>query len=118
LLRFPGRRISGYLGVLYRIEEYERLSKEGKQRLGWIKKKRQWVNVSKVCRYFGISRKTFYKWYRRYKIFGLMGLETPSKAPHKRRQAEISRDQELRIIKLRKKYIRYGPKKLAILYER
>ena len=35
--------------MLYRIEEYERLSKEGKQWLEWIKKKRQWV--SKVCRY-------------------------------------------------------------------
>ena len=118
MLHFPGRRISGYLQYCIGVEEYERLSKEGKQRLEWIKKKRQWDNVSKVCRYFGISRKTFYKWYRRYKIFGLMGLETPSKAPHKRRQVEITRDQELRIIKLRKQYIRYGPKKLAILYER
>jgi len=63
---FPGRFVGKFApfprqedfripSVLYRIEEYERLSKEGKQRLEWIKKKRQWDNVSKVCRYFAAS---------------------------------------------------------------
>ncbi|MCJ7644466.1 MAG: helix-turn-helix domain-containing protein [Candidatus Aminicenantes bacterium] len=27
-------------------------------------------NVAKTCRYYGISRITFYRWYRRYQEFG------------------------------------------------
>lgn len=104
--------------IVYKIEEYNRLSKTGKIRLSWIKKYKEWKNVSKVCRYYGISRKTFYKWYRRYKLFGIKGLEDRSKAPKKTKKPEITREQEMRIIKLRKEYIRYGPIKLAILYER
>ena len=31
-------------------------------------------NVSKTCRYFGISRETFYKWKRTYENVGEKGL--------------------------------------------
>jgi len=37
-------------------------------RLSWITLYEQTKNVSYVCRHFGISRKTFYKWYNRFKI--------------------------------------------------
>ncbi|WP_250664422.1 helix-turn-helix domain-containing protein, partial [Escherichia coli] len=84
----------------------------------WINKAREWKNVSKVCRYYGISRKTFYKWKKRYELFGISGLEDQSKAPVKKRKPEITREQEIRIIKLREENIRYGPKKIAVIYEK
>lgn len=40
------------------------------------------VNVSQLCREFGISRKTAYKWLRRYQASGLPGLENQSRRPH------------------------------------
>jgi len=39
-------------------------------------------NVSKTCRYYGISRPTFYKWRARYEEHGEAGLCDRSRAPH------------------------------------
>jgi transposase len=36
-------------------------------RLAWIYLYEQGNNVSYVCRHFDIARKTFYKWYNRFK---------------------------------------------------
>ena len=48
----------------------------------------------------------------------IRALEDLSKAPGKKRQPEISWEQEKRVKELRKKYIRYGKEKLAVIYER
>ena len=39
-------------------------------------------NVARTCRYYGISRQTFYKWLRRYEEQGLEGLRDRSSRPH------------------------------------
>lgn len=39
-------------------------------------------SMSYVCRQFGISRKTGYKWLDRYRTLGMVGLEERSKRPH------------------------------------
>jgi transposase-like protein len=43
-------------------------------------------NVAQTCRHFGISRKTFYKWKRRFADHGEAGLcdraRTPHRSPH------------------------------------
>jgi len=49
------------------IEHYEKVSKK----------------ISPTCRYFGISRGTFYPWYHRYMRFGVDGLKNKSSRPHK-----------------------------------
>jgi transposase InsO family protein len=95
------------------------ISEEAKKRLRWF----DYYNchqkkASLTCRYFGISRKTFYKWFNRYNPYDLNTLEDRSRAPNRRRQREISFQQQLKIRALRKKYIRYGKEKLKILYER
>ena len=36
-------------------------------------------NVAKTCRYFGISRTAFYKWYERYQNYGVEGLKDRSR---------------------------------------
>jgi len=38
-------------------------------------------NVSQTCRYYGISRATFYKWLRRYEEKGEQGLRDRSSRP-------------------------------------
>jgi len=96
-----------------------KLSQKACLRLDWIiyyqtKAKR---NVSLTCRHFGIrSRKTFYKWSHLFDDSNLRSLEDRDRAPKRRRQREISSLQEQRIIQLRKKYLRWGKEKLAIIY--
>ncbi|MCC6858736.1 MAG: helix-turn-helix domain-containing protein, partial [Bryobacterales bacterium] len=41
-------------------------------------------DFSELCRQFGISRKTGYKYVERFRQRGLGGLEEESRAPHRR----------------------------------
>src|SRR4051794_15601783 len=59
------------------------------------------VNVSALCRERGISRKTLYKWRRRYVLEGLSGLEPRSRRP-KQSPGTTSQAVEDRIVELRK----------------
>lgn len=38
-------------------------------------------NISKACRYYGISRETYYEWQRRYKDRGESGLINDKPGP-------------------------------------
>lgn len=97
-----------------------KLSKQARLRLEWIIYFYEYKNVSQTCRHFGISRKTFYKYWNEFdkdNIYSMYRLEDKSKAPHHVRQRQITPCQEQRIIDLRKRYLRYGKIKLAKLYE-
>ena len=101
------------------IKLQKELSKEAKRRLAWMDYYfSKGKNAALTCRYFGISRKTFYKWLNRYDKYDLSTLESLSRAPMGRRKRELSLEQEDRIRALRKKYIRYGKKKISVLYEK
>ena len=66
--------------------------------------------VSALCEVYGISRKTGYKWIKRYKEHGVNGLKEVSSRPHNspyRTPVRIKKD----IVELRKRY-GWGPKKL------
>ncbi len=39
-------------------------------------------NVSKTCRYYGITRQAYYKWLRRYEAGGIAALRDGSSRPH------------------------------------
>ena len=41
------------------------------------------ANISALCRRYGISRKTGYKWINRFEAQGLTGLEDRSRRPHR-----------------------------------
>ena len=49
------------------------------------------LNVARVCRHFGISRKSFYKWKRRHADHGAAGLCDRPRTPHRSPRA-TSRD--------------------------
>ena len=58
-----------------------KLPKEVKVRLKWIQHYQKTENISKTCRYFGISRITFYKWYNRQKNEVIEDLYNRPKTP-------------------------------------
>src|SRR4029453_1302537 len=68
-------------------------------------------NVARTCRHFGISRKTFYKWHRRYREHGDAGLADRARAPHHSPQATF-REVVGKILYLRQHY-HFGPGKIA-----
>ena len=74
--------------------------------------------ITELCAQFEISRKTGYKWLRRYKEFGAAGLTDRSKkprhCPHKTEEGVI-----VDMLRERKKHPSWGPKKLLhVLLER
>ena len=112
---FIGKWLPGYAKLCH---PKPNLTQEAKLRLKWMDYYHNHNNnASLTCRHFGISRKTLYKWKKRYNPYHLASLESQDRAPKRRRQREITPGQELRIIKLRKQYIRYGKKKLSRIYQ-
>lgn len=73
-------------------------------------------NVSKTCRYYGISRQTFYKWLNRYEQQGPEGLRDRSSRPHTSPNA-TSAEVVGKIMYLRQSY-HFGPHKIAMYLKR
>lgn len=73
-------------------------------------------NVSKTCRYYGISRQVYYKWLRRYEEGGLDALRDRSSKPHVSPRA--TRVEVVgKVIYLRQSY-HFGPHKIAMYLKR
>lgn len=119
---FPTKRIN--LPDKYTLwrEFAQSLSPEARLRLEWMifYETVGQRNASRTAEHFGISRKTFHKWHKRFKGSKERpkDLENHSRAPKKKRQWEVSFEQEERIIHLRKKGMKYGKKKLKVIYQR
>ena len=73
--------------------------------------------VTDLCLDFKVSRKTGYKWLRRYRAEGAVGLRERSRRPHgcTHQTAEVI---ERLILRLRRRHPRWGPKKLRRLLRR
>jgi transposase InsO family protein len=67
--------------------------------------------ISDLCRAYGISRPTAYKWIERYEEEGPVGLEDRSRAPHHHPNA-VPAKQEAQIVAFREKHRSWGPGKL------
>jgi putative transposase len=68
-------------------------------------------NMAALCRRFGISRKTGYKWLSRYELEGVAGLEERDRAPHQHGR-KSSQEMEDRLLEARKRHRTWGPKKI------
>jgi transposase-like protein len=53
-----------------------------KHRMAVLRHAEEFGNVALTCRYFGISRPTFYKWHERFETHGPDALRDRSSAPH------------------------------------
>ena len=68
-------------------------------------------NISRLCKNFGISRKTGYKWLERFQSSGQTGLENQSRHPINS-PGQISTGIEEAIIQVREKHQAWGGRKI------
>ena len=73
---------------------------------------RERANMSELCRYFGIARRTGYRWLRRYQAAGSVGLLERSRRPL-RSPAQTAPEVEQAILALRQAHPTWGGRKLA-----
>lgn len=92
------------------------LSKTARQRLKWFDYYHSHGrNAALTCRYFGISRQTFYRWKRRYSPHDLLTLEERSHRPKRVRQPTWSGELVEGVLRLREEHPRWGKEKIARL---
>ncbi len=72
-------------------------------------------NQSLTCRHFGVGREALREWIKRFKQFGIKGLEDRSHRPHKIRAREIPLSTQDEIIKLRRANPCYSKYKISVL---
>jgi putative transposase len=102
-----------------RLAKIADISKTAKQRLKWFDYyHRHDRNVARTCRYFGISRQTFYRWAPRYNPHDLRSLEDRSHRPQRVRQRTWSPELVAAVLELREQYPRWGKDKLVVLLQR
>jgi transposase InsO family protein len=106
-----------------RIRRYTSLmdiSPQAQTRLSMLEFYYQIKDAAATARLFKTSRKSLYKWRRRYETSGkqLSSLDDQSTAPISRRHSTLSFADEMKIKKLREKYIRLGKRKLQSLYRK
>jgi putative transposase len=75
------------------------------------------ANISALCREYGISRQSGYKWLRRYRDQGYVGLSEQSRRP---RSSPLATGEEIvvRVLELRDRHATWGPDKIARVLER
>jgi putative transposase len=81
------------------------------------KASRPGARMSELCRDYGISRETGYKWLNRFKKEGYDGLEERSRSPH---NSPLMKAEELvqGVLWARERHPRWGPKKLYAVVKR
>jgi transposase InsO family protein len=100
------------LASMESYQNYSKLDPKTRMRLRWIETYQQVTHkVAPTCRYFGISRSTFYIWYHRYLSFGAEGLKDRSTRPN-RISNKIPSDIVKKVVELRLKR-KYGPKRMS-----
>jgi transposase-like protein len=74
-------------------------------------------NVRQLCRRFGISPMTGYKWLERYRVAGLDGLAEQSRRPH-RSPDRVSDAIEAAVLKVRDEHPAWGGRKIRARLQR
>jgi len=75
------------------------------------------TNFSELCREYGISTKTGYKWKARFEAKGLEGLKEESRRPKSSPEA-LSEEVVCRLVRIKESHRHWGARKLQIVYER
>ena len=84
------------------------------ERPRFVARLREGEAMSKLCREFGISRKTGYKIFNRYKEHGLAALEDRSRRP-RRYANQLPLQVESLIVRLKKEKPHWGARKIREL---
>jgi len=83
----------------------------------FVLRAQQTDNFRALCREYGISPKTGYKWVERMLTDGLEGLNEVSRRPHTSPEV-LAEDVVCRIVRLKERHRTWGPRKIRELYER
>jgi len=75
------------------------------------------ASFTDLCHDFGVSRKTGYKWVRRYERDGAAALEERSRAPRTHPNA-VAANVVQAILAIRRRHPRWGPRKLRVILGR
>lgn len=75
------------------------------------------VSFNELCKEFGISRKTGYKWKERFLEQGLTGLNDQSRRPDTSPQ-QLSENSVCKIVKLKLAHPSWGPRKIRMVFAR
>ena len=82
-----------------------------------IEPERSGKSISDVCIAFGISRETWYKWKRRYDVYGVDGLKNQSRKPHNIKNVKVTEELEKIVLELRLND-RFGPMRIRFRLKR
>jgi transposase-like protein len=69
-------------------------------------------NVSRTCRFFGISRDTFYEWRRAYERAGTAGLVNRKRGPKYPERRQVPAAVQAQILELRRTFS-FGPQRIV-----
>lgn len=73
-------------------------------------------SMTALCKYYGISRKTGYKWYQRFLALGVEGLSDQPNTPHN--QNKLYSDTQIETaLDLKRRHLTWGPKKILARLE-
>ena len=82
-----------------------------------IESERSGRTISDICIAFGVSRQTWYKWKRRYNVYGIDGLKNQSKRPQNIKNVKVTKELEKIILELRLNN-RFGPMRIRFRLKR
>jgi transposase InsO family protein len=83
-----------------------------------IESERSDKTISDICIEFSVSRQTWYKWKRRYNVYGLQGLKNLSKRPHNIKNIKVTKELEKIILELLRLNHRFGPMRIRSIKEK
>jgi len=87
-------------------------------RLRVLQRAEQLGNVSAACREAGISRTLYYRWKRRFTLYGVDGLHPHRTATRPGRPVQLDTTKERKIVAMALTCPTWGPKRLSLQLER
>lgn len=84
-----------------------------RMRLAWMLMYEQIGNAHLVSRHFGISTKTFYKWYKRYLSLNKTPQSLADRSRRPKHSPNITKEQVIQIIKRMRKKTKFGPDRIS-----
>jgi transposase InsO family protein len=87
-------------------------------RLHVLQRAKDLGNVSAACREAGISRSLYYRWRKRFELYGRDGLHPRRTAKRPGRRSQLDTTKERRIVAMALAWPTWGPKRLSLQLER
>jgi transposase InsO family protein len=110
----PGTRTIAWSSVLT-----DKLTEQAKHRIKILDWHKAYGNNSSLtARHFGIGRMTLYRWLKRFRKFGVIGLNEHSRKPKNVRRPATPWPVIARAVELRKQYPAWSKHKLAAILKR